>query len=136
MGNALFEIETDQTASFSNSVGASVASPEKAPATVAASTQQPASDSHKSTSHRVPLIKFLGKRSDIKHNSAPAAPVAVAQAPVAAQKGTAPKSAPVTKKPSTGVDFQTLKGGAWYGRPVLTAKEMEAIESGGATECY
>jgi hypothetical protein len=132
VGHPLFEIETDQTASVSNSVGASVASPEKAPATVAASTQHPASDSHKSTSHRVPLIKFLGKRSEIKHNSAPAAPVAVAQAPVAAQKGTAP----VTKKPSTGVDFQTLKGGAWYGRPVLTAKEMEAIESGGATEYY
>eukprot|EP01033_Poteriospumella_lacustris_P006547 gene6547-4720_t len=35
-------------------------------------------------------------------------------------------------KPQTGVDFFTLKDAAFYGRPKLSAKEIAAIESGGA----
>ena len=37
-------------------------------------------------------------------------------------------------KPSTEVDFFTLKDKGFYGRPKMSLKEIEAIESGGATE--
>ena len=33
----------------------------------------------------------------------------------------------------SGVDFRTLKGKAFYGRPSLSLKEMEEIDSGGAS---
>jgi hypothetical protein len=74
------------------------------------------------------MIKFVGKRAHIKHSKESSGHVSK------------PVSAPVAKfeqvakplKPQTGVDFSTLKGGAWFGRPMLSAKEIEAIETGGA----
>jgi hypothetical protein len=66
---------------------------------------------------RVPLIKFIGKRSLLSPkthaSSAPVAPQIVA--PVAKSSGLA-----INLPPS-------------YGRPPLTAEEIEHIESGGAS---
>ena len=73
---------------------------------------------------RTPLIKFThGKRT--LPAKAPAAAPTPAPATVAAS------AKPV--KVGTGVDFATLKGKAWFGRPLLSEKEMLAIESGGAS---
>lgn len=66
---------------------------------------------------RIPLIKFLGKRSLLAKASAPAA------------------SAPIFRpiKEGNGVDFFTLPNSALFGRPLFSDSEIEAIESGGAT---
>lgn len=102
-------------------------------ATSAAKTSTtPETNSH----GRVPLIKFLGKRSLMKVVAA-AAPTKVASpvqiaAPVAA-KQPPPISVAKVVKAGSGVDFFTLKGGAMYGRPALSQREMDAIENGGAT---
>jgi hypothetical protein len=47
----------------------------------------------------------------------------------------APKAqpAPVQVREGNGVHFTSLKGMALFGRPPLTQKEIDAIESGGAT---
>lgn len=83
---------------------------------------------------RSPSIKFLGKRSLIKHKTM-SATTAISQplqvvAPVL-------KFVPVTPtrviKEGNGVDFSTLKRGAMFGRPALSQREMDAIENGGAT---
>ena len=74
-------------------------------------------NSHK----RVPLIKFLGKRSLLKAKAAPAASPA------------APSSA------SAGYDLHPVASmydeydTAHLGRPLLTEAEMEAVETGGAS---
>lgn len=79
---------------------------------------------------RTPMIKFVGKRSGVK----------VPSAPVAAAKKAPPSPGQVQQLPvkhvkaGTGVDFATLNGKAWFGRPQFSAKEMEAIASGGASE--
>jgi len=84
---------------------------------------------------RTPMIKFVGKRAKL-----PAKPRAVAAVsaatPTVAVKAPANTAAVVPKKMGvqTGVDFFALKGGAWFGRPALTAKEMAAIETGGASD--
>lgn len=83
--------------------------------------------SSSSTSHgskRVPLIKFIGKRSKTPVTDVPKQSVAVST-PVPSQ----PK--PVLK-PSTGIEFTELAGQAWYGRPKLSQKEIDSISSGGA----
>lgn len=77
--------------------------------------------------HRTPSIKFVGKRS-----KAPVLRVAVSPHPVSQPQPAA--AAPKPVKVGTGVDFATLKGKAWFGRPGLSAKEMAAIESGGASD--
>lgn len=115
--------------------------------TAAATAAAPAptassSDNNKPThGHRQPSIRFLGKRSLLpkqdKHSHSPS----VAQTPAAAVPASSPTAtssfAPVPawaapKKPQTGVDFHTLKDSAFHGRPKLSAKEIAAIESGGA----
>lgn len=73
---------------------------------------------------RVPSIKFLGKRP--KH------PIVAAAKPVPPVKIASAAPVKVTKV-GDGVDFATLKGKAWFGRPILSDAEMEAITSGGAT---
>ena len=73
---------------------------------------------------RTPLIKFLGKRSLLK-NTAPT--------PAAAPMKTGPSIVKKPVKDGNGVDFRTLVGGAWFGRPELSESEIEAIESGGAS---
>ena len=79
------------------------------------------------------MIKFLGKRSLLPKGSTSHSSSAVSSS----SKTTAVKAtaAPTISKPvkeGTGVDFATLKGGAWYGRPRISDAEMQAIESGGA----
>ena len=72
---------------------------------------------------RVPLIKFLGKRSLLPK----VAPPSSTAAPVT------PRVAKVYKD-GGGVPFHTLGGGALFGRPVLSEAEIEAIESGVSPE--
>jgi pyruvate/2-oxoglutarate dehydrogenase complex dihydrolipoamide acyltransferase (E2) component len=84
-----------------------------------------------------PLIKFIGKRDKQPRNSSKSPPAVSVVPPlqVPSGKATAPKAAPlfVPLRPhSSAMDFAHLKGGALFGRPELTAREMAAIESGGA----
>ncbi len=73
----------------------------------------------------MPLIKFLGKRDKTKK----AHPTTTtASAPAAAP--TTPAFKPL--KEGNGVHFTTLKNAGQYGRPPITQKEIDAIESGGA----
>lgn len=74
---------------------------------------------------RVPLIKFLGKRSLLKN--------AVPTSAAAPMKTASPINVKKPVKEGNGVDFRTLTGGAWFGRPELSESEIEAIESGGAS---
>ncbi len=74
---------------------------------------------------RVPLIKFIGKRDKTKKS-----PLSTTTtAPVATVPST---PAFKTLKEGNGVHFTTLKGAGQYGRPPITQKEIDAIESGGA----
>lgn len=90
-------------------------------------TPQPANEDHH---ERVPLIKFLGKRSHVKVATILTPPNQTATAPAKVPVLTKQK---VVAKSKTDLEFTDLKGGAWYGRPKFTAEEVEAIESGGAT---
>ena len=79
---------------------------------------------HESEHHRVPSIKFLGKRSLIKHETPSHATMPF------------PAAQPIMKtyKEGNGVDFRTMRGGAMYGRPEITDREAEMIASGGAVD--
>ena len=111
-------------------------------ATKAPAEQSPAAPEAKLTpekstgSHgRIPSIKFLGKRSLIKTVKAvPAiiAPPLAEKATTAVQKSVQSQPVKVLKE-GTGVDFRTLKGGAMFGRAIMSQREMDAIENGGAT---
>jgi len=117
VGDELFELDTDGKVSASTSAPVPVTA---APAAAAANAASTKANHH----HRTPLIKFIGKRSlvaAVKH-AAPAA---------AAPMVSASSVKPV--KDGKGVDFLTMPGGAWFGRPLLSAAEIEAIESGGAS---
>ena len=105
---------------------------DKVAATITPTPSTPETKSH----GRVPLIKFLGKR-DLMKVVAVTEPTKVASpvqkaAPVAAKQPVTISAAKVVK-PGNGVDFSTLKGGAMFGRPALSQREMDAIENGGAT---
>ena len=80
---------------------------------------------------RVPLIKFVGKRA---RGPGPTKSIAQQQAftPATSQVAVGPTASKVIKV-GTGVDFATLKGKAWFGRPTVSALEMEAVQSGGAS---
>lgn len=92
---------------------------------------------------RKPSIHFLGKRSKIVKEVKREDNVSVITAPTTSSSKTThqlnsfvqiqpPSSvAPVVGK--GGVDFRTLKGKGFYGRPKISDLEREAIESGGAT---
>eukprot|EP01038_Epipyxis_sp_PR26KG_P005545 gene5545-7664_t len=74
--------------------------------------------------HRTPLIKFVGKRSHekfllLKQDSSPQKPIEIKETKIKSSKNS--------------VSFLTLKDKAWYGRPRLSQKEIDAVESGGAT---
>lgn len=116
-------MDTDGTAAASSTSTADKEAP--VPASAA---KTPAADTHANDDgHRKPLIKFLGKRDKTKkehtHAAAPAAAPAVAQ----------PAQPKVAVREGNGVHFTTLKGMGLFGRPELSLKEIEAIESGGAT---
>ncbi len=85
------------------------------------SAKSPTVDHHKS---RVPLIKFVGKRG---------AKLVKIDPPVVAAAAEKQK---VSSKPQTGSNFFELKGGAFYGRPQYSTREIDSILSGGATEMF
>jgi hypothetical protein len=121
----LFKIDT--TGSTSAATKKSTSKPSSPPAKTAPSDEEePAAKSH------IPLIKFIGKRSLLSQQEAPSQKV---QAPISpTQKlSSPPAKSQKPVKQGNGVDFATLKGGAWYGRPMLSEEEIEAIESGGAS---
>ena len=138
VGAPLYELETSLDAA------AAIAKPsEHAAAAPATSASAPAHTEEKSHG-RIPLIKFIGKRSLVKHNevATPAVVVAAPAVVVAAPKIVAPaqliqefKPVPPARiiKEGNGVDFSTLKRGAMFGRPALSQREMDSIENGGAT---
>lgn len=97
--------------------------------------------------NRVPLIKFIGKRSNVKINNAvmlstPSSSnntvrtsTSSSSSPPSETNTTKQASMSIkgTSTPGSGIDFRTLRGGAMYGRPPISLKEMEEIESGGAS---
>lgn len=135
VGKDLYEIETelaelrgDETISASHSTVA------KTPAAAITATDDATKKNIHAAGGRIPLIKFIGKRDHTKR--VPVAtptgkPLIVEGNTAAPSRGAEPNS-----KPQTGVDFTTLKMGAWYGRPQLTASEIDAVASGGATVTF
>lgn len=111
MGKPLYEIDVNESATD--------AKPSKTQTqSNATNDTKPA----KPTATRTPLIKFIGKRSAKKITIPSPKNIPTSSPSTTTNKPT---------KPQTGVDFYTLKGGAWFGRPKLSQKEIEAIESGG-----
>lgn len=133
VGKPLYEIEVDESAAASAPAAATAAT--SAPSS--SSSNVAAASSSKASGHRKPLIRFIGKRSLQPNHHSPLPPLAsqtkAATAASQSNLSTSPSSGwPAPKKPQTGVDFFTLKDAAFYGRPKLSAKEIAAIESGGA----
>ena len=125
VGQPIFKIDTALTKSIA------IDSPKKEAETPPVKTESSATTVHvgSESKARIPLIKFIGKRSKITGQHKPTEAGSVGKTAVA----TAPTSIPKPKKKPTGVDFYVLKGGALFGRPVISEEEREAIESGGAT---
>ncbi len=145
VGKDLYEIETEAGSFDASAVTAKKpAVAESAPAVAAVKkedapkpvTSKNTQEQQHHTAHRVPSIKFIGKRDHTTKHAHDSSPTAVKQVTPAAV--VAPKKVPVSAehkitKPQTGVDFWTLNKGAFYGRPIFNDKEIEAILSGGAT---
>ncbi len=117
VGKDLYEIDTD---------GAHVQDiiPTVLPSTLTSPSPSPSPITKEAVQlkSRVPLIKFIGKRN-VKS-------VKVDRPIIQSQKQN------VSHKPQTGLNFIELKGGAWYGRPQYTSKEVESILSGGASNIF
>jgi pyruvate/2-oxoglutarate dehydrogenase complex dihydrolipoamide acyltransferase (E2) component len=132
VGDDIFEVDTEGAAVAAPSAApkAAVESPKMAPAAApkAAPAAAHAESASRGAGHRTPLIKF----THVKREASATAPTAPVKAPAAAapQPQVAPGKA---VKDGKGVDFRTLPGGAWFGRPQLSAVEIAAIESGGAS---
>lgn len=122
----MYEIHADANQTIPSTTVTPASTTATATTTTAATTTANASH-HKSTSSRTPLIKFIGKR-DRKKVALPS----ISTATTTAAGTTGLPRAPLPKKPQTGVEFTTLKDTAWYGRPKISQKEMDAIMSGGA----
>ena len=116
----MYRIDSDATASVVASSPSQVAPPAAASPPKAAEPVVADTKSH----GRVPLIKFIGKRSFVKSNTAP-------QASKSPSSSTPQQQTPKPLKMGTGHDFLTY--GAFYGRPIFSEMEMEAIDSGGAS---
>lgn len=124
VGQPLYEVETD------GSIAPPAAAQEQAQSVGTVDTSvkvQEANIPHPKA--RIPMIKFLGKRS-LLPKSEPVVETKIV--PSVATSVAAFSEVPTS--PQTGVDFYTLKGRGFYGRPTLSDKEIEAIESGGASE--
>jgi hypothetical protein len=118
VGKPLYEIDTE---------GEAFAAPSAAPPTAAAPVEAdvPASAPANSSSggtggHRVPLIKFIGKRSLVSAGASMPYPSA------------GPLMAPPLVQ-GNGADFRDMPNGAMFGRPQLSDYEAELIASGGAS---
>lgn len=139
VGANLLKIDTSATASASAPSAAqklvpSDTAPDAAPASVPAPASAPASDPAPTTASEVqrkPLIKFLGKRSLIGKDIPAAASAAQMARTGAAATGPAPRRYEDLKSTPGSKTFDEMP--AMFGRPSLSEKEIEAIESGGAT---
>ena len=87
---------------------------------------------------RIPLIKFIGKRSNLAHSVPSSRPTNLSITEPNISKA-AIKPQPqrqsikqVVHSPNA-VDFTSLTNKAMYGRPRFFEDEMDAIETGGAT---
>jgi pyruvate/2-oxoglutarate dehydrogenase complex dihydrolipoamide acyltransferase (E2) component len=99
----------------------------------------------KTHGERTPSIKFLGKRSllskdqlDELHHQHHKPSSESSKAPQQQSQQQKSQQQPTTSKPKkqgNGIPFTDLRGGAFYGRPVISDKEAEAILSGGASLC-
>jgi len=133
VGKALYEMESTEEGAQSTSPVASTSS-SKTKASVNSNEKQ--QDDHHAG--RSPLIRFVGKRPHVKQEIVQPQQKAATAAAAAIKKAafssvSVPSDEwPQPSKPQTGVDFTSLKGGAQYGRPALSQKEIDAIESGGA----
>lgn len=70
---------------------------------------------------RVPLIKFVGKRSLLAKNKSSGPPVVLNV------------DRKLVYSSGNGLNFFDVVGGEWFGRPILSDTEIEAIETGGAS---
>lgn len=103
VGKPLLKLDTDAAVP----AAAPAAAPAAQPEVVAAAPPKRA---------HVPLIKFLGKRSLVKRPDPPAPVV------------------PPPRVPASSPDAKdVLAVGAFFGRPLLTEAEIDAVQSGGAT---
>jgi len=128
VGSDLFAVDSDSSVSLAANV------PLTTSAIPSSSVTPPVKDIEDHSRGRTPSIKFIGKRSLIKEDIAVPA-VAVATIPLATSKTSILAIPPVkiVKPSGKAVDFSSLKGGAWYGRPLISEAEAEAIASGGAS---
>lgn len=98
---------------------------------------------------RIPLIKFIGKRSGLfssqhsassRLNIEPSLTLSISNTTNLKTTPSIPTSATTVSKPvkviihsPNAVEFNTLQNKAMYGRPIYYQDEIDAIESGGAT---
>lgn len=135
VGQPLYVIDTEGIATSTSSSAESSTTVMSAPA-----SSELAKPSH---SARVPSIHFLGKRSllvnktpeNLKTAPITSIPTIHSSMPVPAppQFVSGYSANEIPTKPQTGVEFNSLEGKGWYGRPRISLEEMEAIESGGAS---
>lgn len=131
VGDELFEI--DMVGAVSNSSAPTPAHVGTAQSSGVQTVKPAATSKNLSGSHRKPLIKFVGKRSLVPAKSTESHPPSKVPVTAAVSATAAPKAAPKPVREGSGIDFRSMAGGAWYGRPVLSKEEIEAIESGGAS---
>ena len=130
VGHPLFELDTDGVATATSAPAAAPAAALAAAPVGAPAAPQP-TVAVTSSHGRTPLIKFLGKRSLLNKGTASSSSGAGKDSGSERPLVMPTPTAKVIKQ-GNGVDFATLKGGAWYGRPRLSDAEIRAIESGGA----
>lgn len=128
VGTDLYVIDTEgkATASSSSPAQSATSAGSSAPATqpqATAAAPQPASGAQR---RRQPLIKFLGKRSLLKQQQQQ-------QQQTTGQRTQTYQAPKVVKHSPNAIDFTELPGRAMHGRPPLTQKEIDYIESGGAS---
>ena len=152
VGHPLYEIDVDASAMPADSDSASKpAENEERTATYTGGEAEQHKSQNHSSGGRQPMIRFLGKRQPQKislrttvvdsvsrgrhskpiHQKPAAAPSTSTS--TSAGAGVASSSSMKPRVEGNGVHFTSLQDKAWFGRPKLSAEEIEAIESGGAT---
>jgi pyruvate/2-oxoglutarate dehydrogenase complex dihydrolipoamide acyltransferase (E2) component len=136
VGNPLYEIETEGE-NFEKNIEQTLSTKNEAKDVFITNTSVEDNKTRKAS------IKFVGKRqpheNKNENNITAIQSTALATTLLSTAFQATIKNAqqqqikPVKTSTQTGVDFTTLKGGAWYGRIKLSPQEIEAVESGGAT---
>eukprot|EP01035_Chromulina_nebulosa_P005496 gene5496-7464_t len=136
VGHPLYEIDSNDN--ISASISTSTVSQSLPPASTAIID----SSTELKSPHvgRKPSIHFLGKRSKIAKDIKREDTVPILTTPTTSSSKAAHQlNSFVQVQPPVGkggVDFRTLKGKGFYGRPIISDLEREAIESGGATRIF